>query len=39
MNGQHVETFEDDLSFTSDTAVSHDQLETQEELQGTTVYC
>ncbi|XP_078250917.1 uncharacterized protein LOC110072797 isoform X1 [Pogona vitticeps] len=33
MNGQHVETFEEDLSFTSDTAVSHDQLEIQEELK------
>ncbi|XP_062991657.1 uncharacterized protein LOC134404725 isoform X1 [Elgaria multicarinata webbii] len=33
MNGQHVETFEDDLSFTSDAAVSQDDSQNQEELK------
>nr|XP_056711029.1 uncharacterized protein LOC130482339 [Euleptes europaea] len=33
MNGQHVETFEEDLSFTSDAPVSPDVLQTQEDLK------
>ncbi|XP_061440494.1 uncharacterized protein LOC133364236 [Rhineura floridana] len=33
MNGQHVEIFEEDLSFTSDAAISHDETPSQEELK------
>nr|XP_028601015.1 uncharacterized protein LOC114604738 [Podarcis muralis] len=33
INGLHVETYEEDLSFTSDAAISHDEPMTQEELK------
>lgn len=33
MNGHHVETFEEDLSFTSDAIVLPDVLQTQDELK------
>ncbi|XP_054846474.1 uncharacterized protein LOC129337040 isoform X2 [Eublepharis macularius] len=33
MNGQHVETFEEDPSFTSDAPVSPDMLQTQDDLK------
>lgn len=37
MNEQHVETFQEDISFTSDLTVSHDEPQSQEEFKGTIV--
>lgn len=39
MNGHHVETFEEDLSFTSDATVLPDVPQIQDELKGPIAYC
>uniref|UniRef100_A0A2D4N481 Uncharacterized protein n=3 Tax=Micrurus spixii TaxID=129469 RepID=A0A2D4N481_9SAUR len=33
MNGQHVETFQEDISFTSDLTASHDEPQSQEDFK------
>lgn len=38
LNGQHVETFEEDLTFTSDEVVSFDPPEISSELKGMFIF-